>query len=295
MSAKFSRLRRKIQRRRYRKRALLGDGNGLIRVSIGRVWVRVEAGMDGDGNTTYGIPTVVNSGTAGYPVYDGAGVWLKFDNNDELTIHAADERDMRAAGIDPQNANPMLPEKAFLTLNNVVRLLSRPTGQASTTSTLVYVNPLLYTDNYQDLNHYTGTPRVADKIDLASYIPTAGNHCIAVLFLRTVENTIQVCTSTVQAMTTALDLTDYQECFDAAKAETIPIQAYKLANGAAGIDIRDIGEDLRQFINMPQIHGFPNPVDRDTLIRAGQDVLHFGTLTITDTLTVAGKLTVIGY
>jgi hypothetical protein len=288
--AQFRRLRRGILRKRETRIAILGDGNGTIRVpgKISTVYIRLPGSMDANTDTSFTNLTTCKTGTASYPFYEGARVEVGFNRYDELSIIGADTRDMESAGIDSSILNSILPDKAFLYLRNVVRLMSRPVGQSGNTSTLVNVQSLIYHDNYGNLLHYAGTQKQSDKVDLASYIPTAGNHRIAVLFLRPVLQTIQVGTSTTQAMTSALDITDYQEAFVGRDPETIPIQAYVLANAAGSIDIRDLGEDLRQFLNMPHAWGFPNPVDQNEIVRSGRTVTHAGDLVTTADLIIDG-------
>lgn len=291
--AQIIRARNRILHFNYNRSAVLGNGQGVIRYGLGKVWVRTEAGTDSNNNTIYNPPQVVNAGVGGYVPYEGAKVRLEWDDNGQLAIKSGDTLDMCHAGIDPQILNPLLPEARFIYLRNVVRAMNRPDGQGSTTSTTMWVNPLYHDDNYGNLNYYSGTALKASKPDLSSYIPSAGYHCYAVTFLRTIDNTIQITASTEQLLTSALDLTDLQECFAQRDPETIPLTAYTLADGATGIDIRDVTEDLRQFVNMPQVAGEPNTIDLKRIIRNGQTVTHSGLLTVNNTLTVDGTLTVL--
>jgi hypothetical protein len=54
----------------------------------------------------------------------------------------------------------------------------------------------------------------------------------------------------------------------------------------------DAGEDLRQFVNVPRVLGFPNPVSIDHVIRSGQTATVHGTLNITADLNVQGTLNI---
>lgn len=282
----------KIRRRRLRRQqtifALLGDGLGNIRAATGKVWVRFQSGMDANGNVTYTPPTIVNAGGNGFFEYQGAGVRVGFDENDQLSITGADAQNAREAGLDTRLLNPGSPFNKWSYIRNIANFKSMaPSG-----STLVSVRSLLYDDGYGNLNQFLGTPRLADKIDLASFIPSAGNHRIVVLFLRTTDNTVQTYGSTIQAISSALGLSDYQECYAQRDAESIPIQAWKLENNQSSISMLDAKEDLRNIFNVPQVLGMESPITSNLIIREGQAVNHHGDLFITGSLIVAGDLIV---
>ena len=289
-STQLQRARRRWLRKTQTRFAILGNGSGTVKAGLGKVWVRFPAGVDGNGVTQYGEPTQVNSGLASYLTYEGAGVRVAFDDNDEMTIKSADERDMRTAGYDPQILNSGNPQSQFVRLKNIINFMCRPVGNNTTTSTLFGIQNWLYQDAYGDLSVYAGTPLQADKIDIASYIPAADNHRIAVVFLRLVDESIQIFASVTQAQTTTLDITDYQECIaQSIIDEDVPIQAFVLADGATAIDMRDLGEDMRQFLNTRPPLGFENPVTRNRLLRNGQQMIAYD-LTIQSDFTLAGDL-----
>lgn len=284
-------LRRIIRRRRFKRRAVIGDENGLKYAGRGKIWVRFRGGMNTDGNTTFEPAVKVNRGGATFFEHVGAPVWVHYDDGDELAIKGVDNQEADAAELDTGILNYGSRSSRWIRLKNVVRLVARPVGTAANPSTLVSVRSLIYDNDYGDLYRLEATGRQADKIDLASYIPTAGNHAVVCIFLRTVANTFQVVSSTAQSIATDIDLTDYQECFAQRDAETVPIQGFILGDAQTSITISDLGEDLRQFVNMPRSLGFPNPVDMQQIIRSGRTEYVGGTLTITDTLTVEGTLT----
>jgi hypothetical protein len=289
----MQRIRRKRLREKQTFYALLGNGSGVVYVpnTTGKVWVRFQSSADSDGNVTYTPAKDVNSGSGGgYFVYDGSPVRVGFDDDGELEVKRSDTKKARNAGLDTGLLNSGNPVRKWFYLRNIGNFKSLAPGS----STVVSVRSLLYDDNYGDLNLFAGTRRLADKIDLAAYIPSTGNHRVACLFLRTTDNTIQVYASTTQSIATDIDLTDYQECFDQRDAESIPIQGYILQNNQSSISMLDSAEDLRQIFNMPQALGFPDPVDKETLLRDGRTQFIAGTLTTTDTLTALGMLTVCG-
>ncbi len=285
----------KIRRRRLKEKqtffALLGNGSGAVAVpdTKGKVWVRFQSSADADGNVTYTPPKDVNAGTNNYFEYDGSPVRVGFDDDGELEVKRSDAKKARDAGLDTRILNTGNPARKWLYLRNIVNFKSLAPGA----STVVSVRSLLYDDNYGDLNLFEGTRRLADKIDLASYIPATGYHRVVCLFLDTVINEIKVYASTTQTIATDIVLEDYQECFAQRGAETIPIQAYILQNDQATISMLDSAEDLRQIFNMPQALGFPNPVNDNQIIRSGRSVTHAGDLTITGNLTILGDLTIL--
>jgi hypothetical protein len=268
--------------------ALLGNGQGTIGIpnTVGKVWVRFQSGADSDGNVTYTPPKDVNAGTNNYFEYDGSPIRVGFDDNGELEVKRSDSKKARDAGLDTRVLNTGNPINKWQYIRNIANFKSLAPGS----STVVSVRSLLYDDNYGDLSLFDGTRRLADKIDLASFIPSAGNHRVVCLFLRTTDNTIQSYGSTTQSIATDLDLTDYQECFAQRDAESIPIQAYILQNAQSSISMLDSAEDLRQIFNMPQALGFPNPVDKNLIIRDGRTVRVCDDLTVSANLTIAGKL-----
>jgi len=292
--AALQRIRRRVRHRRFNRGAVLGNDNNLIYAGLGKVWVRFRAGTDSNGNVTFAPPVKVHRGGATFFEYAGAPVRVVYDENDELAIKGIDNKEAESAGLDSGLLNYGSKTSRWLRLKNVVRLKCYPVGTADDPSTLVSVRSLLYDNDYGDFIRIAATARQADKIDLASYIPTAGNHAVVCVFMRTVANTYQVVSSTVQAQSSDIDITDYQECFAQRDAETVPIQAFILSDAQTSITMSDLGEDLRQFINMPRGLGFPNPVNTHQIIRAGQTLAVPGDVTVTADLTVQGELVVDG-
>lgn len=264
----------KVRRRRLKEKqtffALLGNGSGAVAVTNtkGKVWVRFQSSADSDGNVTYTPPKDINAGTNNYFEYDGSPVRVGFDDYGELEVKRSDSKKARDAGLDTRILNTGNPARKWLYLRNFANFKSLAPGA----STVVSVRSLLYDDNYGNLNLFAGTRRLEDKIDLASFIPSAGNHRVVCLFLRTTDNTIQPYGSTIQGIATPIVLEDYQECYAQRDAESIPIQAYILQNNQTVISMLDSAEDLRQIFNMPQVLGIPDPVDKNAIIREGRSV-----------------------
>ncbi len=274
---------RRFRRRKQREKtkfAILGYGDGrpiAQGAGLGKVWIRFPAGADADTNTVFTPPTTVNCGVTDYFQKEGLGVRVGYDEHGDLTIKRADERDARDSELDLRYLKNGTPENKWLYFRNFWPFKAQAVGSG----TLVTVHSLFYQDNFGDLNHFIGTQKQADKIDLASFIPTTGNHRVVALFLRSITNTIQVTGSTTQAISSALDLTDLQECFTAADANTIPIQSFILQDGQTTIDETDAYIDLRQFINAPQRLGKMDFVEEKTFSSAATTTTFSG-LTGTD-------------
>ena len=115
---------------------------------------------------------------------------------------------------------------------------------------------------------------------------------MVVLFLDTFNGTIQVTASTTQAIGVAIDTTDFVECFDQRRAETMPIGSYYLANGQTSVDSRALALDLRQFINVPPTWGIRQNLTYETRVREGF-VATVSTLTIDETLYIDGAILLI--
>lgn len=285
-------LRRNILAKFDTRFAILGDDSGVIDVAgtSNKVYVRYPEGTDANGNTVYSQPHIVNSGVSGgYIARANVGVRVGLDDYGELEIKRSDSRDLENQGISSRITNPLRPETKFVNIAQISLFQSRPVGTASDPATTVNVQPLRY-DHYHVDNKWRGTEIDTDKIDLASYIPADGLHRVVVLFLQTFDNTIQVTASTAQSIGDALDTTDFAECFAQRTAETMPTMSYRLANDQSIVDSNALAIDFRQFINVPPINGYQNPVVYAERLRSGYDAITQGTLTVTGTYNVYGTL-----
>jgi hypothetical protein len=296
-SPKVARLRRRYKRRNEKIPAILGKGDGndpYYGAGNNRIWIRRDGAANDDGDIGQTLPEKVFCGSGNYFAYDGARCWIELDPNGQWQVAQADNQDSEAAGVHTGLLNNGNPTNKWIRLRNVTRLKCLPVGTSANPSTLVGVRGNTYIDNYGDFNQFVATGTAAQKLDLASYIPGANLHAVVIVWLQTFDNTLTATASTSQATTSELDTTDYQEAYDAQPAESIPLQAFHLGDAQTSITVADLGQDLRSFINTPQAPGFPNPVDKSTLIRSGRTVTVSGTLTVTGTLTNLGTLTVVG-
>lgn len=85
--------------------------------------------------------------------------------------------------------------------------------------------------------------------------PSAGQHQLVGLFIKTSDQTLETVTSTAQDILDDFDDTDIQQLLDGASAATIPIWAWRLYGGQTSITVDDSYLDMRQFINMPDVGG----------------------------------------
>jgi hypothetical protein len=294
-SPQVARLRRGYKRRNDKVPAVLGKGDGndpYYGAGNNKIWIRRDGAANDDGDIGQTLPEKVFCGSGNYHVYDGARCWLELDPNGKWQVSQADNQDADAAGLHTGLLNNGNPTSKWLRLRNTSRLKCLPVGSPSNPSTLVGVRGNTYIDNYGDFNRFVAPGLAATKLDLTSYIPGAGLHAVVAVWLDTVNNAVVATSSTSQANTSDLDETDYQEAFDGQVAEAIPLQAFHLGDAQTSITLADLGQDLRTFINTPQAIGFPNPVDKDAILRDGRVERVCDDITVTANLTVAGDLTV---
>lgn len=219
------------------------------------------------------------------------------DYDDELSIERVKPDWFQRANIDSRTFNQAEPYDHFVYLKNVVTEMTRPVGSVNgATSTLITIreNPFKI-DDYLDWGTFAGTTRAADKPDLASYIPAADYHRLVVIFWDEWLEVPLITASTSQLLTSALDSTDYDECFaQLLHNEYKPLLSLKLADAQTSIDINDVVEDLRQFVNTPKIYGVPNPIpsDKAIVLRSTHQLTAFD-LTIEGELTIEGDLLIL--
>jgi hypothetical protein len=266
--------RRNKQIERTELTGVLGDENNNIYVpgkNGNEVYVRLLGDTE-NGNATY-QPSTTAYIRGDYFEYPGSGVVLKYNNDGDLVVIGADEKQVSAAGstLSMATLNSGSKQSKFISLDSVLRLISRPVSRGTTDSLLVSVAQFIY-DHYGNYIEFNGTPLQADKIDLSSYMPSAGNHRLVQLWLDTYNNTVQITASTAQALTTAIDSTDYNECWSGATRyqDWLPLQSYVLKDNASTITQKDLGRDHRQFVNLPDTLGNENELTINTRIRANR-------------------------
>jgi hypothetical protein len=230
-------IRRGLGKERYQ--ALLGDDRGVIyddpvnRKGYVRVRYVTAAG--------FSLPPVVRSDTSGMQMLPGAPCWVGYDYDGELVLLGPDNARQIAAGFNPL-LNNAADENLFGWLNadKIVQLVSHPTSPVSLS---VMVRSLVY------IVDRTAHSFLSTKVDLTSYVPTAGNQCLAGLFLRD-DDTIEVVASTAQTMDDPLDLTDIQECVTGSSQNSTPVWAWLLHDSQTTITDKTVNFGLRDVISI---------------------------------------------
>ena len=276
-----------------RIKAILGNHDGVLYVpgfNGNRVYVRVQGAADANGTLQYQQVTVARLTGSNFLLYADAPVLLRYDHNNNLVIESSDYELIEATGsLSMAVVNVSNPQLNYVDLRQALILLSRPTTTESNSTTTVYVAQWLY-DYHGAYHEFEGTPQAADKVNLSSYIPSAGNHCIVQLWIDTYTRSVRVTASTVQALTSAIDKTDYDECWSGRYNDWIPIQAYKLSDGATVVSADTVDRDHRQWINTPAETGFPTHDTRNYRIWDDHSVLSSMPRFINKTLIAYGTL-----
>ena len=276
------------------QQAILGTEGGTVYVPQrdGFLYIRFVAGTDENGFAKYSPPAIARAGVgSAYIPQAGRRVWVGYGYDGQLEIKQGDFTDLLEAGITPIASNPLAPETKFFSTDMYMPLRSSAIGTGANPSTKVKVNQWIY---YLDEGQLSISPSMGGGTgnpDLSAHIPSAQNHCYAVLWLDVYLNDFVVTTSTPQSMFTALDITDLQECIVDRPADGVPIKAFYLADNQASVVQRAEEVDLRQLINTPPLTGYANPVTHHTRIWGGRELIVRGTYAVTSaTLTNYGML-----
>lgn len=274
--------------------AFLGDSDGTgARVEVpdapGYVYARFQNVPDANGNATFSAPFLVRSGNAAFQNYPGASVYVAVGYNGELEIVSANYQELTRNGIDTRTLNPLHQQSKWVYLFQLTIGLCSAVANSVNGSFLVTVKKYRHYVNNIFQTFETGAQ--ADKIDLAPYIPAVDMHCYAAVWVDTYANTAHVTTSTAQSLFTTLDDTDIQECVVERPPDAIPHKLFYLSNNQGTVTqqaAKDV--DVRQFLNTPAVHGFPNPVAYRERIHPDRQVLFAGSLVVTGSLQVLGSL-----
>jgi hypothetical protein len=261
----IQRIRQRVLREKSSRVGILGDDTETtVYAGKSRFYVRFPAGTDSNGNTIYtsAIPIRYNPSSS---VIEEVGVKvvikIDYDGLESIKEMAVDWFD--DTSIDSRSFNPASPYRvaAWVLLRNVVRGVCRAVGSvAGVASTLVTIREIPYfVSNALDRWVYTGTVEEADKVDLASYIPAVDTHRRVNVYFDTYLQEPVVTASTAQALTSGLDTTDDDECWEQVPHnEHSPLVAFELADNQSSVTNDDLIEDLRQFLNPPPVLGLEN-------------------------------------
>jgi hypothetical protein len=271
---------------------IVNGPDGTPNAGKGQVFAQRPAGADIDGNARDGEIVPVFAGGRNYFDHVGARISVVLKNG-ALKIDDIDDVSLAANNYDTKALNLGNPINRWVYPENFVSGKFFPVANNDDTSFLLGMRGLVYIDA-------DGTFRVrqldrqSSKPSLASYVPAAGLHRLVVVFIRAYDNSIQLFASTAQSIDTALDATDVQECIDQSIVnEDMPNLALVLADEQLSVDMRDVKDDFRQWLNTPQLPGMPNPLDVNWHVRSTRHDLVADSLEVSEVLTVDGVLTVV--
>jgi hypothetical protein len=125
------------------------------------------------------------------------------------------------------------------------------------------------------------------EIDLASFVPAAGDHRFACVFWKT-DNTLAAYASSTRHELDPLVESDMLECVTAAPADAVPICGWVLTGGETALSKRpDKSFDMRQFVNLPSggsgggtVTSVGLSAPSDLLAVGGSPITTSGTLTL---------------
>jgi len=273
--------------------AFLCDGEGIGKPDItdrrGYYYAQFSDGVDASGNAKYSPPFPVRAAGVAFQVYVGCPVYVAYGRNDEYQIVEANYQALDQAGIDTRLLNPLNQQNQYVNLWQLTIAFCSAVATTANDSFLVTVKRFLYYVNNTFAFFETGNQ--ADKLDLSAYVPATDMQCYAAVWVDTYTGAAEITTSTAQSLFTTLDDTDIQEVVAGRPPDAVPLKAFWLANDQGTITQSPVNDvDLRQFLNMPPVHGFLNPVAYRERIQADRQQLYAGTLEITGTLEILGVL-----
>lgn len=230
-------------------RAVVGTADGVVidPTAPGFIWVRLQ--------TSNGLSAprrVLGPAGKAMSLQAGAAVNLEYDKMGQLRVAEPDNLTVLAGGGNPiaNIVQPTTTTVPRMTQGSIETLRVIPSAPASLIVAVKAWHPLVSGTAYQ----FAGA-----QVDLTSYVPSSGNMCYAVIFVKSDYSTIEVFASTARGVADLpLDVADIQECITAATAGSTPVWAIKLVGGQTTItqDNLDLdGVDLRQMVNVASSGG----------------------------------------
>lgn len=267
------------------RKAYLGDGTGRCEVPdrLGYYYYRFELG---------GSPSIARSGNASFPVYEGSEVYIAIGYNDEPEIVGAVYQRLDQSGVDTRTFNQMHQQSKWVYLWQITIGQTIATATSTTNSLLVSVKKHL--TYFNNTFSYFETGEEADKFDFTPYPTAADEHRYALVWRDAYGNVGEITASTAQSLFMPLDIGDVNEATAQRPPDGVPYKAFVLANNGNTLRQSITEIDLRQFLNVPQTWGFPNPVAYRERIHPDRQVLFAGSQVVTGSLEVLGSLVGIG-
>jgi hypothetical protein len=256
--------------------AYLGDGNSpsyLYDPDIpGNVWVQLQT-SNGRGTKV----SVRGPADSSVPLTIGTAVYLLFDDEDRLYVARQAISAQAAAGTNAM-ATRTQGNGSSVNQQDIATLAVIPGSPALSVSVKAWV-PIVSNTAYL-------FPGVAD-IDISGFVPSTGDMCYIVVFVKSDYATCEVFASTARSMLDLpLDVADIQECIDAATVGSTPVWAIALMDDQAAVTYENItsapSRDLRNFVNT----GAGGGSFTDFIVTADSGTPQ--TISDGDTLTIAG-------
>ena len=224
------------------KLCVLGDDSGRIDGGLprNRIWVR-EVIADGNFDKAK-LAIAMTHLTGNYTVFAGSAVIVGYIGN-ELYVKGQNHRVMEAIGYNPAVLNTGNPSLQGVATTDLMPLLCHAVGTSASPSTKVGIKSFRYSTVENTIGWYSAG--VSTQVDLASYIPSAGNHVYACIFFNTPNQTFSVVASTPKVLAIPLADSDKQACFNAKPPYSIPVAMWRLQNGQTAVTQADFVEDLR--------------------------------------------------
>lgn len=207
----------------------------------------------------------------------GMPVLLKYDIDHKLAVDKIDFTAVQAAGGNPlQNNASDGQANAFVSTSSITTLICTPTAPPSTNVALFGWKPVIGRTVYDD---------PGALIALASFIPAAGLHCVAIVFVMFDFSTVEVFASTAKSTSDPISIADLQEAISQATVGSTAAWVWRLHDGQASIVDADRLMDLRNPWNvsdeLPNVIQFTqsasvtvaNTASETTLVGAGKGTL----------------------
>lgn len=278
------------------KRAYLGNGAGVIEVQsngnnndhFGKVYIRFPENTNSEGQTVLGqaVEAYVNP-NMNFTHKSNLPVLVRtIGANSGYMVEQTDAIATNKAGYNTHVLNPLHPANTQLWLRQARDFRVFATATDNTNSLTVSVEPgLLYFDG----TLYNGGK--TNNIDLSPYMPGTLVERLIVIGERANDRTIQIISGDTRDITsTKYSLSDIVPLVGQFDDYVMPLQAVKLANNATTVLEKDLHQDLRQFMTVPQPRGFPQTITRHIQILENYQEF-FSSLSVdTGVLTVDGLL-----
>lgn len=167
----------------------------------------------------------------------GMPVLLKTDIDGLDAIDKIDFTAVQAAGGNPLSNNASDAQaNAFVSTSSITTLLSTPTAPPSTNVALFGWKPI----QSKTLYDFQGA-----LVDLSSFIPIAGQHCVAVIFVKSDFSTVETFASTAKSTSDPITIADIQEAITASSTGSTAAWGWRLHDAQSTIVDADRLIDLR--------------------------------------------------